>query len=121
MAVTNIFTTFSESTNGTPIHVSSTTSPGVLIHTSTTELDSMWVFAGINEIVPYTESVFLQVLKGSNGVYKEDGIYKLKTGVRTPIDAGLIITSNVEYRVYIHNTSSVIPQVAISGYVHRRI
>lgn len=122
MTVSNIFTLFSESTNGTPIIVSTTTSPGTLIHTTTTELDAIWLSVSMNDVVAYTDAVYIRVIKGVSGNYVQSGVFKLLNNKKTPIETGLIITSNVEYRIYIDaSASSVTPNLAVEGYVHRRI
>lgn len=132
MSSTNIFQTFSESNNGMPIVVTSrlnpdilpATDPGVLIHRTTTELDSLWVWASLDSAVSYLEPVFIRVLKGNDTVgFVEDSLVKVTAGSKVILETGVIITGTIEYRVYIDSelSSLNIDSVSITGYVHRRI
>lgn len=125
MAITNIFEPFSESVSGMPIVVSTVASPGTLIHSSELEADSLWVWASLADSVSYLDAVYLRVLKGNASLgYVEDSLVKLSSGLKVIIESGVIITGNVEYRIYIDSelsTLSTIPNISISGYVHRRI
>lgn len=131
MSVTNNFVPFSPSTNGLPIIVDvtanpttiPTTDPGTLIHASTAELDSLWVWASVDDAVSYLDTVYIRVLKGNNSLgFTEDSLVKLTSGAKVILETGVIITGNIEYRVYIDNElSTVLPNVSITGYVHRRV
>lgn len=131
MSVTNVFSPLSESASGTPIIVTEEltkltvplTNPGVLIHTSTTEVDSLWIWVSIDNAVSYLDTVYIRILKGNNtDGYLEDSLVRVKPGEKNLIESGVIITSNTQYRMYIDSElSTVIPNVAVTGYVHRRI
>lgn len=131
MSVTNVFSPLSESASGIPIIVTQELTkatvplidPGDLIHTSTTEVDSLWIWVSIDDAVSYLDTVYLRILKGNNtDGYLEDSLVRVKPGEKNLIESGVIITSNTQYRMYIDSElSTVIPNVAVTGYAHRRI
>lgn len=125
MTVTNLFTTFSEAPEGIPITVNSTSAPGTLIHTTTNELDSIWLWAGHSLDTPYTETLYVQILKGNGTLgYTPDALIKLPAGKKVLIENGIILTGNAEFRMYIdtlQSTATTIPDILVTGYVHRRV
>jgi len=132
MSSINIFETFSESNNGMPIIVNTkltpdtlpSTDPGELIHRAGTELDSLWVWASLDSAISYLDPVYIRILKGNNTVgYAEDSLVRVTAGAKVILETGVIITGNIEYRVYIDSSLSPTntDSVSITGYVHRRI
>lgn len=120
----NVFTPFSVAPNGKPITVTATTSPGTLIHQTTTESDSIWLWANVSDAFAYTKAVYIHLVKGTElGGYTNE-LIKLPSGRKFLIENGIIITGNIELRAYIDSTLTTVlptPEVLFTGYVHRRI
>jgi hypothetical protein len=119
----NVFELFSETTTGKPI-VLNTEAPGVLIHHTNTEMDSIWLWANVASPIPYTKSVYIKLVKGTAlGGYTEE-LIEVPPARKFLIENGLILTGNVDLLAYIDDTISTVdplPEVLITGYVHRRI
>lgn len=121
---TNIALPFSQSIDGKPIIITTTASPGTLIHKSGTALDFVWLWFSLNDYANYLSPVYLTIIKGVAGNYVMDGAtYKIKAGSKQEVEIGIPISSLCEIRAFINTEhSSVIDiPVAASGYIHRRI
>lgn len=119
----NVFELFSESTTGKPIPLTAT-APGVLIHRTTNEMDSIWLWANVASPVPYTKSVYIKLVKGTDAGGYEEELIEVPPARKFLIENGLILTGNVDLLAYIDGTISTVdplPEVLITGYVHRRI
>ena len=133
--MSNLALHFSQSVNGKPILITSTDSPGTLIHTSSTSMDFVWLWAGLNTFTNYTDAIYLTLIKGDgDSGYVIDGqSYLLNNVNKTPIEVGIPISNGCELRAYVSRDDSTTPftdqggifisdiPIAISGYVHRRI
>lgn len=122
---TNIFEPFSEAPEGLPLVISSTANPGTLIHTTTNEKDSIWLWAGHSLDTSYLETVYIRMVKGNGTLgYVEDVLIKVPSGRKVLIENGIILTGTAELRMYIdavESTATTLPNILVTGYVHRRI
>lgn len=123
--VQNVFSPFTEAPEGLPLAITATSSPGTLIHTTTNLNDSIWLRVGLDDDVPYTQTVWLRIVKGNSTLgYVEDAPIKIAAGATEFIEQGIILTGTAELRAYIDTTLSTAtptPNVIATGYVHRRI
>lgn len=120
----NIALPFSQSIDGKPIIITTTDTPGTLIHKSGTGLDFVWLWFALNDYSSYLSPVYITLIKGVVGNYVIDGAtYKIKAGSKQEVEIGIPISTLCEIRAFInteHSSISNIP-IAASGYVHRRI
>jgi hypothetical protein len=105
----------SGSTNGTPIKVTSNSSPGTLIHTAvagSSAMDEIWIFA-INTAIG---DLTLTIQYGGTVSPNNDIIYNVasKDGLKC-IVPGLLLQNSLEIRAY----SSTSDFINIHGFVNR--
>lgn len=102
----------SASTNGMPIKVAATTTPGTLIHTATAVTDEIWLYAYNH----HTADVLLTVEFG--GVTVPNNLISLtvnfKSGLALVVP-GLILLGSLSVRAF----AATADVVTISGYVNR--
>lgn len=102
----------SESTNGTAILVAATTTAGTLLHTTTANLDEVWLYAYNN----HTSDVLLTVEFG--GVTVPNHIISLTVSYKSGlalVSPGLLLTGSLAVRAFAATTNVI----TISGYVNR--
>lgn len=122
---TNIALPFSNSVSGKPVIITTTTSPGILIHRSSSSLDFVWLWLTLNDYVSYLDNVYVTLLKGDSisGYVIDGAAYRIPSTEKRTIELGIPISNQCELRAYINATESSIDNipVAATGYVHRRI
>jgi hypothetical protein len=120
----NISLPFSVTTNGLPIPITTTASPGTLIHTaSLTEKDFVWLYLSLDVYKPYLdEPVLVKLIKGTAALgYTTDSVIRINSGQKTPVETGLLLTGGLELRVFNYNNTVPLDYTVIAtGYIHRR-
>lgn len=122
---TNIALPFSNSTNGKPIIINTQTSPGILIHRSSSSLDFVWLWFALDDYISYLDEVYVTLIKGDSvsGYITDGAAYKISATQKQSIEIGIPISNLCELRAYINSDHTTINTVNVtaSGYVHRRI
>lgn len=99
--------------NSLPVNISSTSSPGTLVHVSDT--NDHYINTWVNNTS--SNPVNITILKGLAGNYVVDSVIKVPPqSIKIPLEPGILLTNLQEYRIF-----AAIPNVIkISGHVLKR-